>query len=89
MDTVEETARKLADKVAPIYELLNWRWVTKRGVPAAQDIYETLLELYEDARVMKPGTSVGTGGLRVSVWRDEESIRFYTLSFKIEKNFRP
>ncbi len=36
---------KLAERIAPIYELLNWDWGPKRGIPTENDIVQELKSL--------------------------------------------
>ena len=56
-----------AEKVAPIYKLLDWRWSDSDLPPAAAEIEQALQELIE---VQGGRGRVATGGLEV--FYDEE-----------------
>jgi hypothetical protein len=80
LEAVKKDLRKkapsFAKKIAPIYRLLEWKWLM--GVPTEQLILEAILELIEGFR----NGSVETGGIKI-YWDAEE--RCYALSFKVEE----
>ena len=77
---VMRAAIRLAWRVAPVYELLNWEWA-EQGIPDEAAIVEALLELYDNvASLDEENYSSGIGGLKVT--KDGAD---YILSFVIEE----
>jgi len=93
---IESAASTLAERVAPIYKLLRWRWTTRAGksvpgyVPTKEDIRGALLELYEQISseefVEGASDSLSTGGLQVYRYRDEECCAHYMFRFRVEED---
>lgn len=77
-------AAELAEEVAPIYELLKWEWQSE-GVPDKYQIFDKIIELYDDLDEHKT-SYVSSGGLTASIEQDEEK-EYVKLSFSIEKIF--
>lgn len=80
-DAVVRAATKLAAKVASLYQKLDWRWYDLGGnIPSEQDIYRTLIELYDHLQDIPELISSGTGGLEVG--RENDG---YFFSFTIKE----
>ena len=77
-------AKRLAARIHPWYVLSHWSWLDL-GVPSEKEIYKQLLSLLEDAQRLDVGSSVGTGGLRVSVQQTTEHNKYYLLQFIVEE----
>lgn len=73
-EEVKKQAKIIAKRVAPIYELLGWKWATK-GIPDVIDIYETIMSLYHD---VNEGGYCETGGLGVRIV-DGDVIIYMTI----------
>lgn len=89
-ESVKCAVDALAKRVAPVYTQLNWRWGRLRRPPNEKEIREELLELYKQlsSEELDEGVSdgsVGTGGLEVYRYRDEERRVHYVFRFKIEE----
>ncbi len=87
-EAAELCAEALAERIAPIYKLLNWTWVTvpDPGVPSKEDIKKNLIRLYREISELDTTiTSSGSGGLEVTRNRDEEGHTSYVFSLRIEE----
>jgi hypothetical protein len=92
---IERAAAVLAKRVAPVYVLLKWHWTVRAGksvpryVPTEADIRGTLVGLYDElsseAFTKGAADSIGTGGLEVYRYRDEERVAHYVFRFKMEE----
>ena len=81
-----------AKKIAPIYELLDWKWYIvgekERRVPDSIDIAFSISDMID---TIKKGKffSVSTGGITVSIETDEEkegyALLMGSLEFKIDE----
>jgi hypothetical protein len=60
-------ARELAKKVAPVYALLDWEWLDPHNkpmhVPTEEEIFNQLIELYEELLANSDSYRISTGGL--------------------------
>ncbi len=74
----------LAQKVAPIYRLLDWRWCDE-GVPSEEQICTTLHTLLKELRASKKNiTSISTGGLVAHRSREQGNREYdYDIAFTI------
>jgi len=79
-----------AEKIAPVYETLNWEWASC-GVPKKHDIIRCLNELLSDVKVVDlsqdfPITQIGTGGLYVGyeIHKHQGMIDYIELILKFE-----
>jgi len=77
-DEVEALARK----VAPFYQVANWRWATIPGVPTEFDIRETLYKLIENLEISEESCAISTGGLKAEYYYvEKEKIYECYISF--------
>ncbi len=60
---------KFAEKVQPIYKLLDWTW-SGGGVPDTKGIHDTLFSLYTDLLKLKKKTRISSGGLFFELQED-------------------
>jgi hypothetical protein len=80
--------RAFAERVAPLYALLDWRWVKdecgheERDVPGSREIRHALIRLAEGLSRHYLGRFSSTSGL--SVWLDEDDERLM-MSFTLEE----
>lgn len=81
---------KFADKLEPIYQVLNWEWASC-GVPKKADIVRCLNELLDDVKEVDlsqdyPMSQIGTGGLYVGyeVQKRNGMIDYIELILKFE-----
>jgi hypothetical protein len=72
-------APNFAKKVAPIYELLGWKWMSK-GIPNQQQIENTVNSLIKELEV---NHSISTGGIKVFYYKEE---RKYGIEFTVSEN---
>ena len=85
---LRKMAPKFAQKVAPLYVILNWQWSpgkTQPHVPSVDEIEKTLFELIDG---LQEG-SHGAGGLEASYDSPDEEggeLGRYGLRFTIENS---
>ena len=79
---LSEKADMLAEKVAPVYQCLNWKW-RDADIPTKEEIKTELIRLANDLMKEKRTISLGTGGLSVSRTIDEIGQTIYQLEFVI------
>ena len=60
---IGEIAKKFAEKVKPIYDLLDWTWFDNKTPPSIEEIEKTLISLTNDMHLEKGTSNVGTGGV--------------------------
>jgi len=71
-----ESVSDFAAKVAPVYELLDFKWSktkdekTYMEVPSVKDIKDCLYWLIDDLSEDEENFSISTGGLTVSIQND-------------------
>ena len=83
----KEQVEKVAQELAPIYALLNWRWEPTEGVPKAKDIAKTIHRLGRD--IKGKVLCSRTGGLAIYKGEEGETsveIRFELKSFDVEES---
>ena len=93
LDTIKAVLRshvpQFAQRIAPVYALLNWEWGD--GVPNEDAIAETLYELIGRLEDEPDGDSASTGGLEVGYEFDaglelfirfEDELRFFALGIE-------
>jgi hypothetical protein len=88
----EIEAKKLAEKVAPIYKVLNWKWSSKslEHIPDVFEIYQTLMDLYILAigECHSEHYQIESGGLKVEIFNkpfdEEDPKEDIIFSFNIE-----
>lgn len=74
---LREKAHDFAIKVAPVYQLLDWKWWVPPSpcVPTTEQIYQTILYLIDT--LDQPGT-VSTGGLVVGFkCHPDEGVNYF------------
>ena len=74
-------APAFAQKVAPVYQVLNWNWFYLDSYPTEDQIYEHIIELIE--QLSDEVLSVSSGGIRVSI-EEEEGFPIGRLAMEIE-----
>jgi hypothetical protein len=78
-------AYDFAEKLAPIYKLLNWEWYKlghEVGVPNREEIHEELLRLINI--INDNNEFVSSGGLVVEKIWDEDSVIGISLKMEID-----
>lgn len=84
---VRIAARKLAERVAPVYRLLGWWWVSlgrPSRVPTEEEIFNKLIHLYEELQTRPNGIKVSVGGLACSR-STEEGESIYEFGFRMSE----
>ena len=74
-------APAFAQKVAPVYEKLNWNWFGLESYPTEEQIYEHIVELID--RLSRDCISISSGGIKVSIC-DDEGFPIGRLAMEIE-----
>lgn len=85
-DELRRRAPVFAARVAPFYQLLQWRWSRRQKweiVPAEKDILAALNEFIDEATIYQPGTGlcISSGGLTVYAEKGHSDI---TCGFTFE-----
>lgn len=75
---VQSKIRKFAERIQPIYDLLNWKWSTKLDssdvhVPAVEEIHERINDLIESTFKSEHNTG-SRGGFKVELYRDHDDL---------------
>lgn len=58
-----------AQRVAPVYEKLNWIWFGLESYPTEDQIHDHIVELID--RLSHDCISISSGGIKVSICEDE------------------
>ena len=75
-------APAFAQKVAPVYQTLNWNWFYLESYPTEDQIHEHIIELIE--QLSDDVLSVSSGGIKVSI-EEEEGFPIGRLAMEIEE----
>ena len=79
-----KNVRAFANKVAPLYVLLQWTWGFDNQIPSVREIENTLItELIEKATVDTRNCS--TGGLGITITPEGDGSISTSLYFEIEE----
>lgn len=81
----QKEIKEFAKKVAPVYKLLKWKWWN--GIPNAQRIEVTILELLKSIENNEGNCETSTGGLFAKKEKDEDFGITTTYGFKVEEYF--
>lgn len=65
IDEARERVFPLSLRIAPVYQLLGWKWTDAAEPPGAHAISELFYELLNDMAEDEEAISTATGGLRV------------------------
>lgn len=91
LEARKAACKELARKVAPMYKVANWKWLGK--AVTERMIYEKLMELLDELLEQEPlgkrgggTTSIGSGGLSASRWKDEEGSIKFAISFRVQED---
>jgi hypothetical protein len=70
-----------AEKIQPLYELLDWKWYDC-GIPTVEDIYEKTQELI--TRFKEQDEYTTTAGIMIKKEYDEGMLQGITLAFVVD-----
>jgi hypothetical protein len=62
-------APAFAQRVAPVYQVLDWNWFGLESYPTEDQIHEHIVELIE--RLSQDSISISSGGIKVSICENE------------------
>jgi len=74
-------APAFAQKVAPVYQILDWSWFGFECYPTEEQIHEHIVELID--RLSRDCISISSGGIKVSIC-DDEGFPIGRLAMEIE-----
>lgn len=73
-----------SNRVAPVYQILQWRWGSIGRIPTAEDISTNLLSKVSDLEKEGDVTSISSGGLTVKVVESDDGD-YIELSFQMQE----
>ena len=90
MECLKELVRRapgFAQKVAPIYKFLKWKWDNKvKGIPTEKDILKATLGLIIDMEITTTDYQVSSGGIAVGFHQIEDT-NYYEPYIRFEVNY--
>jgi len=80
--TKSEITELIASKVAPLYNLMGWRWGESEQPPSSQEI-EDMVEHLIDSATDREVTEASSGRLTVERFDDEVGGQFIRISLDL------